>query len=384
MSESNRRKKVFNLTRGYLGNNNEKELNLALNLGEFKGPICDFIGFSQHKGECWNDTLQEIFLFTDGLKEITQSLIYNLDTSYDVLSELVSSRLYPGDELNTEKLNTVNKLVKYITLMKVRFVTHYNFLNTSRNENKKHLLEKIHTKKRRLSAACAIGSAKSIINLHKGNSNVYVPGLAIKYRNDLLLNLFKIFDIGFIVSDYKETDTVSSSNAFIVSAYILDYVNTNTYKLDDDDDGLHTFGFLKCDSIWKIYDDNRKRFVIINELLIDLFIKENNIVLGVDTNDNVFIMKYNKNNKSNKDLSVYIKEYYDIDTKSWRGWSAEWDTLHSFKVIFIKGIVSTVRRRVRLGALRRGGKQSSNKQSDKRSGKPGGKTRKKLKRLSKN
>ena len=83
-----------------------------------------------------------------------------------------------------------------------------------------------------------------------------------------------------------------------------------------------------------------------------------------------FIIKYNKNNK---DLSVSIKEYYDIDTKSWNKWSEEWDKLHSFKVIFIKAIVSTVRRRIRLGALRNG------KKGGKR-GKICDKTRKKLKR----
>ena len=374
MSETNRRKKIFNLTRGYLGNTNKKEAEKAFTVV----PICDFIGFSQHKGECWNDTIQEIFLFADGLKEVTQPLIYNLDTRYDVLSELVSSRLYPDGNLNAEKQNTVDKLVKYITLMKIRFVTHYNFLVLSHNginkpessEENTKVLGNIYEKKRRLSSACGIGSAKYGSNLYTGNSNVYVPGLAIKYRNDLLLKLIRIFDIGFIVSDYKETDTVSSSNAFIISAYILDYVNTNIYKVDDGDDGLHTFGFLKCDSVWKIYDDNRKRFVIINELLLDLFIKEKNIALGVDTNDDVFIIKYNKNNT---DLSVSIKEYYDIDTKSWNKWSEEWDKLHSFKVIFIKAIVSTVRRRIRLGALRNG------KKGGKR-GKSYDKTRKKLTR----
>lgn len=371
MSESNRRKKILNLSRSFLEEENKNEINKAFTVV----PICDFIGFSQHKGECWNDTIQEIFLFADGLKEITQPLIYNLDTRYNVLFELVSSRLYPDSNLNAEKQNTVDKLVKYITLMKVRFVTHYNFLVLSRNglnkpertEENKKVLENTYEKKRRLSAVCGIGSAKYGSNLYTGNSNVYVPGLAIKYRNDLLLKLIRIFDIGFIMSDYKETDTVSSSNAFIVSAYILDYIDTNTYNLDDD--GLHTFGFLKCDSIWKIYDDNRKRFVVINELLIDLFIKEKNIALGVDTNDNVFIIKY----KKNEDLSVSIKEYYDIDTKSWKAWSAEWDKLHSFKVIFIKAIVSTVRRRVRLGALRRGGKRSGRRDII------CGKTRKKLK-----
>ncbi len=365
MSESNRRKKVLNLSRSFLENENQKELNIALNIGEFKGPICDFIGFSQHKGECWNDTLQEIFLFADGLKEVTQSLIYNLDTRYDVLSKLVSSRLYPESELNTEKLNTVNKLVKYITLMKVRFVTHYNFLTVARNETKKHLWKKLYTKKRRLSTLCGIGSAKHIINLSRGNSNIYEPGLSATQRNELFLNLIRIFDIGFVVTDYRETDSVSKSNAFIISANFMKLVDKNTYKRD----GSHAFGFLKCDSVWRVYDDNRDRFIKINELLIDVFLKENNVALGVDADDAIFIMKYESSGET-----VTIREYYDIDEKSWNKWSNEWDALHNFKVIFTKNSASTVRPRLRWGNMKRGVTRGGSKRDCKCD-----KTRKKLK-----
>jgi len=40
--------------------------------------LCDKLGYDQHKGECWIDTVQEIFFFTDGLKEITQPLFYTM------------------------------------------------------------------------------------------------------------------------------------------------------------------------------------------------------------------------------------------------------------------------------------------------------------------
>ena len=34
--------------------------------------ICDPLGYSQHTGQCWADSFQELFFFADGLKEFTQ------------------------------------------------------------------------------------------------------------------------------------------------------------------------------------------------------------------------------------------------------------------------------------------------------------------------
>ena len=56
-----------------------KQPAMLTHLPGWKGPICDSIGFFQHYGECWNDTLQMILLYTDGLKEITQPILYNKD-----------------------------------------------------------------------------------------------------------------------------------------------------------------------------------------------------------------------------------------------------------------------------------------------------------------
>ncbi len=334
--------RVFNLTRPYLDNNEQKDLNLTRMSTEFNGPICDFEGFRQHKGECWNDTLQEVFLFTDDLKEITQPIIYNLDTDYNSLFKLVSSKLYPdipNSELNDEKRNTVNKLVKYITLMKVRFVTHYNFLSAVLDVTKRPLLPKIYKSKRRYSTLCGVGSAKHIINLYKGNSDIYRPGLNASFRNELLMNLMRIFDIGYVVTQYKSFDKNISS--FLISANVMKRNDVNTYQ----GNYQHAFGFLKCDSVWRLYDDNRDRFIRINERLISLFVDEDN-ALGVDTNNNIFILKYNlgRNNIAS------ITEYYDIDENKWKTWSDKLDTIKS---IFIKSSVSIVRPRIRWGNMKR-------------------------------
>lgn len=320
----NKTRKILRLIRPYLKN---EELNSA----KFQGPICDSKGFSQHKGECWNDTLQEIFLFTDGLKEITQPLIYNLDTSRNNLSKLIRTRLYPNSvELNTIEQNTVDKLVKYITLMKVRFVEHYNFLITGYNKIKEPL-----TKKRRYSSLCGIGSAKHIINLYHGNSNIYRPGLSHLLRNELFLHLIRIFDVGYLVAPYKN-DKISNINAVFISANIMNLEDTNTYR----NSGGHAFGFLKCNSIWKLYDDNRSELIRVDEKLISLYINEDKVALGLDSDNNIFILKYNSNNG----LFATIMQYYDTDKDEWINWS---DTLYPFRIILTKNAVSIVRPRIR-------------------------------------
>jgi len=51
---------------------------------EFR-PICDSEGFYQHYGECWNDSLQMLFLFGDGFKEIVQGKMRDLDVTSAVM-----------------------------------------------------------------------------------------------------------------------------------------------------------------------------------------------------------------------------------------------------------------------------------------------------------
>lgn len=354
-------KKVTNLVKPFLSNSEQKDVNVALMKHTFKGPICDDEGFSQHKGECWNDTLQEIFFFSDGLKDITQSLFYNLDTSSDNLTSLVSSRLFPDTvELDDKELNTVNKLVKYIRLMKIRFVTHYNFLIDAETHTRP-ILSRIYKSKRRYSAICGIGSAKHIINLHHGNSNIYKPGLTPVLKNELFNNLIRIFNIPFIATLFKPSDNLSKINGFFISAILMKLSDTNTYTYK----GSHAFGFLKCNSIWKYYDDNERAGLIdIDENLLSLYINEENVAISVDADNRIYILKYKLHNTNNSNIKsgvATITHYYDND--KWNDWTLEWNKSSKFGRIYTKSLVNIVRPRIKWANMKkergitRGGKK---------------------------
>lgn len=354
----NRTKKVTNLVKPFLPKNDQQYMNIALMQHSFKGPICDDEGYSQHKGECWNDTLQEIFFFSDGIKDHTQQLFYDLDTSTEYLTNLVSSRLFSDtDELTVAEQNTVSKLVKYIRLMKIRFVTHYNYLIDANTQNRP-ILSKIYKSKRRYSAVCGVAAAKHIINLHKGNSNTYIPGLTPLHKKELFNNLIRIFNIPFITTDYKPSDTLSNINGVFISGSFMSLSDVNTYTHK----GSHAFGFLKCNSIWKYYDDNERAGLIdIDENLVSIYINEENVAIGVtitsaengDKISTMYVLKYklHGNNSNIKSAVATISQYYE--NNKWNDWTIEWNESHPFKRIYTKTMLYIVRPRLSMANIRR-------------------------------
>lgn len=354
-------KTITELVTPFLPNNEKSIIKAATVKHSYKGPLCDDQGYSQHKGECWNDTLQEVFLFSDGLKDITQPLIYNLDTSKDYLFTLISSKLFPNiTTLDDKQLNTVNKLVKYITLMKVRFVNHYNHLvDIETYANNNDTLIELYKPKRRLSKICGIGSAKHIINLYYGNSNIYKPGLRHTLKNELVQNLFIIFDIPYITTSLKPSDKLSNISAVFISCNLMILSDTNTYSYK----GSHALGFLKCNSIWKYYDDNEARGLIdINEDIVSTYINNNNtnVAIAVDKNKSVYILLYKLDNSVNFESSIAtITQYYEGG--KWNDWNSEWDEIHKFRKINTKNIISIIRLRIRWANIKRRTAKGGNK-----------------------
>jgi hypothetical protein len=143
-------------------------------------------------------------------------------------------------------------------------------------------------------------------------------------KNELFNNLIRIFDIPFIVTQLKPSDKLSNINGIFVSANFMKLNDTNTYTYK----GSHAFGFVKCNSTWKYYDDNEISGLIdLDENLVSLYINEENVAIGVDTDSNIHVLKYKlhtNNNTNIKSSVVTITQYYDNNI--WNDWNLEWNT----------------------------------------------------------
>ena len=109
---------------------------------------CDSEGFYQHLGECWNDSIQMIFLFSDGLKEIVQPALLdpNFDSKVESIINNERNKLYFLFESDLKGLKTTNiravnnsekeilaskarerknAIIEYFKVLKKRFMRHY-------------------------------------------------------------------------------------------------------------------------------------------------------------------------------------------------------------------------------------------------------------------
>ncbi len=91
--------------------------------------ICDPIGFRQHSGECWSDSIQQILLFCDTIKETSQPFFLNNSEAE------FTSILEKYEHIKNSK-ETLLKAVHLLMLIKKRFINKYNSLKEFTNNNK--------------------------------------------------------------------------------------------------------------------------------------------------------------------------------------------------------------------------------------------------------
>lgn len=229
---------IQNLVSPYLSRSETEELKLALLT--FQTPICDPIGFQNHTGECWNDLIQEIFLFSDGLKEYSQSLLYFLKP--ETLEEIVGNRFVPHMEMgNSRKSQFVKAYIDYIRLMKYRFITHYKYIQSEAQG----IANTVRSHKRRMSAVCGIGSAKKMVTMFEAGG-----GIKAEHRNFVFTNLCHIFQIPFVVVPVKPDNPFEpTSVAFLFSCIVFESPKYTSI-------GGHSMGTFCCNGSWFWYDDN--------------------------------------------------------------------------------------------------------------------------------
>jgi ankyrin repeat protein len=93
------------------------------------GPLCDSEGFYNHTGECWNDTLQMIFLNSDVCKESVQGKLAlgEIDPfEVETIFEPVLEKMYIPEEVKEDYIRKwVGLITMYLETLQSRFRRHY-------------------------------------------------------------------------------------------------------------------------------------------------------------------------------------------------------------------------------------------------------------------
>ena len=213
----------------------------------YKGPICDTLGFRQHGMNCGPDTILQVLMFTDGLKQITQPTLYNITHS-----ELVARTrtVFPPEEHSF--------MIRYFKLIQERFQNHYDALKCERDfregceslvnafasPSSCPLLTQKHTRSPELAKA-------SKIALKLGDTSVN----AMRYMRveEVLPHLLKWFRVPYNISyDY---------NPRTVHAALL---TTTEYTIGNTRDTpiSHLSAVLRCGSRWYFYTNSDGLFPI--------------------------------------------------------------------------------------------------------------------------
>lgn len=236
----------------------------------YRGPICDPIGYSQHGGECWSDTLQQLILFSDGLKEYTQPFFYN--TPYSEIEARI-------DRFVDADLAPILK--KYVKAMQVRFISHYNLLVTG-NPDFESCVEAPdyrsmiaissqvpssfsaeHKLYRQRSLIMSLEAARSVVGWDKETSGAGRDQYELIYSS-----LIQLLDAGFSIR-LKEHASLTGDETILgylglttnyrIKEYLYSDNTKNPQFLGKIGNG-HASGFLKCNSRSFFYDDNTGLF----------------------------------------------------------------------------------------------------------------------------
>lgn len=240
------------------------------------GSICVKLGFEQHFGECWNDSLSMFLLFADGYKEITQPLLIDT-TSHPALIDAFMKKITPPLPA-AEDVALRGMLEEYLQYLSYRFQYHITHIQKFGNS-----LRKGNRDFRRLSLRCSLKTATGILeilNFLKKHNRLDFLGI-----NAMTSHIIKILSIktglerGWIgyepvgahvlikfgaieilhslfgFTDKKRVGTVSTAGTvFLISLKLKDTGKDDAE--DEDDTEAQAITVFKCNGKWYLYDDN--------------------------------------------------------------------------------------------------------------------------------
>lgn len=254
----------------------------------YKGALCDPIGYSQHGGECWSDTLQQLILFSDELKDYTQPYYYN--TPYTTIAMKI-------DIFVEESLRDIVK--QYVQAMQTRFINHYNLIATANPEFEScvsapdYRRTMIHSDKfklyRQQSFVSALESARSVVGWEEEKSGAYTK------QYETLFNILVMLTDADTSIDIKPVDEIEPGSKvysyFLSTVYYDVQGSLGKTALKEElfviVKGGHVVGFFKCGGKLYFYDDNRGS--IETNLPFSDISKLSGILIDRDTNNVLFL-----------------------------------------------------------------------------------------------
>jgi hypothetical protein len=93
-------------------------------------PICMKIGFNQHLGECWNDSIQMFFVSQDEIKDVVQRKLYFLEVDEIINLAILRGRkkylpkMYSDETGKSKYDKMIDDISVYLCYFKKRFL-HY-------------------------------------------------------------------------------------------------------------------------------------------------------------------------------------------------------------------------------------------------------------------
>jgi hypothetical protein len=169
----------------------------------FEGVVCDTIGYKQHLGECWSDSIQQIFMFADGFKETTQDYLYN--TPFSTIERKVAEMVKMYNKEVRDDLQDTG--TRYLQYMQERFINHYDSLHSkepnflaSQQKCKENpfasRIEKPPLRSQKSFEASVLG-ARILKNKYDPTVSSNSSGLQSEISNQLYMFLFSFFGFNY-------------------------------------------------------------------------------------------------------------------------------------------------------------------------------------------
>ena len=221
----------------------------------FEQPLPDIIGFQQHGGECASDSIQEILLFADGIREYLQPIMYN------ITPEQIEVRT----RINLD-LDEWTKFEGYFHYIQKRFRAHYdaiNYMRTHKISAQKYyseheavcLINPLFKKKERISLEAGVLALKRL----KGEFEYSGTGMVHKQVKKAISGILASTGV-----PYEHVEGVRMDAVGITLMAFLDRIREEGRMKSSMG---HAVGFLKVFDKWVYYDDNLG-FIKVDELVI--------------------------------------------------------------------------------------------------------------------